>query len=297
MLSSFFLFIFLSFSQEPQKLQQFEVEWESKKEAIGYDIKLVPSERNKPTIEATTPSTLFKSEIPHGVYSFQVRAKYKDEKNGNWSPPSVIKVLPIQVELIFPKHNEGVEVKLAKGAPVTFQWSEAQDAKQYRLRYWSDKDPKPKAIVTRKNTHTVELDMGTQYFWEIELLTKEGVQHENSSSTASFYLISGKLQPVVISDIKWDDGVEIHWQQLKDSESITGVLSYRPLLGDTWTVVLEKVFLEGTVWKVDQELIPGEYKIELTARSKNHHSSLPSVRHFFVKPKALELQPIVATDL
>lgn len=293
---SVFVFLLIAFAEEPQKLQQFEVEWESKKDALAYDIKLVPKDSSKPSVTATTDKTVYKTEIAHGIYSFQVRAKYKSN-NGNWSPPAMIKVLPIQVELIFPKHNDGVEVKVSQNAPVTFQWSEAQDAKQYRLRYWSDKNPKPVEVLTKKTTHTTALEIGPQYFWEIELLTKEGVQHENSSATAQFFLISGKLAPVVISDVKLDEGVVIEWQTLKDSESTTGVLSYRPLLGDTWTVVVEKVFLKENRWKVEQELIPGEYKIELTARAKNHHSSLPSTRRFFVKPKAPELQPIVATDL
>lgn len=296
-----FLFLILSLvtanADEVNKLQQFEVEWESKKDAIGYDVKLIPDDKSKETVSATLDTTIFKQDIAHGIYMFQVRAKYKNGQNGNWSTPVQVKVLPIKVELISPRNNEGVPVKVARQALVTFKWLEAQDAKQYRMRYWSDKDPKRHVIITSKATHTVPLDMGTQYHWEVELITKEGVQHQNSSETNSFYLVSGQLQPVVISDIRITDTVEIHWQTLKGSDSITGILSYRPLLGDTWTVVLEKVFREGNVWKVDQDLIPGEYKIQLTAQSKNHHPSLPSVRKFFVKPKAPELQPIVATDL
>ena len=103
----------------PAYAKKVVVEWAPMEGAVEYEIKVDGEAKKVEGQRLKSPK--WKSEMPAGVYNYQIRAFDKKSRAGDWTPVQNLVVMPPAPEQSFPKDGSDVPLYDPK-QPVTLKW-------------------------------------------------------------------------------------------------------------------------------------------------------------------------------
>ena len=304
-----------------------ELEWEVVDGASAYEVELTPklpsgpnsgtdsaldsaAVSSKPSaqpIRFSTTTAKVSQKVPLGIYSLRIRSKEGASGYfGDWSAPVEIEALAKTIQPIFPPDKSEVASPAERRKRVTFEWTAANDAREYTLRIWSDDLNSPKEFKIqnvqtpqsgRNPRQDIMLTAGKVYHWQVTFESKTNVNYQSQPPTFSFTLLGSQLTTPDFAPADYKRNVQkAKWSASPKAEVYSGALEYHSLDELEWRSLRKLASLRTTEWQLGK-LKPGVYRVTVVAHAKNHIDSEPGYHEFVVKPSKSELaNALLLTD-
>ena len=286
-----------------KKLSSVEIQWEENKYATKYQVQVFNS-KNKflRTFESKTSLLKFKSTSG----KVKIRGRFLDTygKYSEWSELIDITVPPEAVDFtVQATSNDGAVIEPAPISAqasnktmmgkVALKWSEAAQAKKYKITIY-DKDKKVvKEIITNKISSAVELEAGT-YFFSVTTIGNDDIQGKEVYSPQQILIKSAQVAdiPFKLEENKSDKNNFKIIIPNQPNIVITGKLEYSYHLVEKWQTV-EEINKVPDFWSPDPKLKPGRYKISFWGKKDGWQDSNTFTHEFVVKPTEESLKEII----
>lgn len=261
-----------------------DLDWESVKEASGYEVELAPKTGGEPLRFEVQQSSI-SQQIPINVYKLRIRSKESSSGiYGAWSEATEVDVMPKHIELISPDDNAELATETGNALSVDLRWTPVAGAKSYSLKIWPDGDEsKAKEFVTRKTSGRVKLTGMKRYNWSVTFETTSSITYKAEAKSRTFMVKGPKLTKPVIEDIEIPEVTEFNWSDSPGVETYEAILMRRNLDEAEWKPFAERKDSAEPTWEFEK-LPAGYYRVEVTAHAKMRTSSESDFIEFIVKP-------------
>lgn len=275
----FWVLFFLSLSSLAQETVSVDFEWELIPGSSQYEVQIL-DQKKKLLQKLTSPTAVFKTELPPGNYFIKGRVLDRRKAFSDWSSLSDFTILPPQ-----PKLKEA-PLPLLKTNPQTFQaelnldWEETRGTAEYQILIKNEKGQEIQKLTTKTPGSKVLLKPG-KYTYEVVSISKDGIRSEPLKSQNLIEVPAVEL--LKVKSVRMENRKIL----LEKSLSLpTGILIfYRPYYGEWKQVAQEST--ESESYELSKDLKPGEYKVIARHLSPLGESSEPFELSFIIKPEDL----------
>jgi hypothetical protein len=150
--------------------KEVQVTWKAIPKATGYELRI----QHKGTVVSTEKlnSNSWKSDLPFGLYGYQIRGVDKIGRPGKWTALSPLAVMPESPKLQAPR--DGDEIVLYDHAKhPKLSWTPVEDVSDYEVEVFAGQK-----VVSTTEVHGTEMDLvpdwSAKYSWQVRPVMEPG---------------------------------------------------------------------------------------------------------------------------